>query len=109
MIKKMINLKYPFLLSLIEVLKKMENVNFVVKMQEEADKNFENVKETLKGLYEVLKINLSDDDIYYKVGLDNIEALYKNVLELLLNDYGTRQLMKKLKNSELDLEINLDE
>ena len=86
----------------------MENMNFVVKMQENADKNFENIKEALKGLYEILNINLSDDDIYYKVGLDNIEALYKNVLELLLNDYGTRQLMKKLRNSELDLEINLD-
>ena len=87
----------------------MENINFVVKKQEETDKNFENIKESLKGLYEILKINLSDDDIYYKIGLDNIEALYTNVLELLLNDYGTRQLMKKLKNSELDLEINLDE
>ena len=87
----------------------MENMNFVIKMKEDADKNFENVKEAIKGLYEILKINISDDDIYYKIGLDNIEALYKNFLELLLNDYGARQLMKKLKNSELDLEINLDE
>ncbi len=87
----------------------MENMNFVVNLQSKADKNFENIKESIKGLYQILKISC-DDDVFCKMGLDNLEALYKNLLELLLNDYGLRQLMKKLKNSDEEfLTINLEE
>ena len=49
------------------------------------------------------------DDTFYKIGQENIEALYKNLLELLFNDYGARQLMKKLKNSDEEfLTIDLE-
>jgi len=87
----------------------MENINFVVNQQNKADKNFENIKESIRGLYQILKISC-DDDAFCKMGLDNLEALYKNLLELLLNDYGARQLMKKLKNSDEEfLTIDLEE
>ncbi|MFX1315559.1 MAG: hypothetical protein ACFE9T_06810 [Promethearchaeota archaeon] len=86
----------------------MENMNFVVNLQSKADKNFENIKESIKGLYQILKISC-DDDTFCKMGLDNLEACYSNLIELLLNDYGTRQLMKKLKNSEICLDINLED
>ena len=87
----------------------MENINFVVNKQSKADENFENIKESIRGLYQILKIS-SDDDAFCKMGLDNLEALYRNLLELLLNDYGARQLMKKLKNSDEEfLTIDLEE
>jgi hypothetical protein len=87
----------------------MENINFVVNRQSKADENFENIKESIRGLYQILKISC-DDDSFCKMGLDNLEALYRNLLELLLNDYGVRQLMKKLKNADEEfLTINLEE
>jgi len=87
----------------------MENMNFVVKLQTKADENFENIKESIKGLYQILKMSC-DDDTFCKMGLDNLEALYRNLLELLLNDYGARQLIKKLKNSDEEfLTIELEE
>ena len=70
--------------------------------------NFENIKECIKGLFEILKINLIHDNIYFQIGQDNIEALYQNLLELMTNDLGTNEFMKKLKKSEIDLDLPLD-
>ena len=70
--------------------------------------NFENIKECIQGLYEILKINLSHEIIYFQVGQDNLEALYQNLLELMVNDIGTIEFMKKLKNAEIDLDLPLD-
>ncbi|MFW9949403.1 MAG: hypothetical protein ACFFKA_04695 [Candidatus Thorarchaeota archaeon] len=77
--------------------------------KEKAEKNFENIKDALKGLYEILDLSLSKDDIYYEVGKDNVTAIYKNLIELLFNDFGLRQLLKKIQNSELDLNIMLNQ
>ncbi len=70
--------------------------------------NFENIKECIQGLYEVLKINLSHENIYFQVGQDNLEALYQNLLELMINELGTIEFMKRLKNAEIDLDLPLD-
>ncbi len=79
------------------------------KSKEKAEKNFKNIKAAVKGLYEILDLSLSEDDFYYEVGKDNITAIYKNLIELLLNEYGLRQLLKKIQNSEVDLNIVLNE
>lgn len=70
--------------------------------------NFENIKECIQGIYQVLKINLSYENIYFQIGQDNMEALYQNLLELMINDVGTIEFMKKLKNAEIDLDLPLD-
>ena len=70
--------------------------------------NFHNIKECIKGLYDILKISNSNDNIYFELGVDNIEALYENLLELLVNESGTGEFMKKIKRSEIDLDIPLD-
>jgi len=70
--------------------------------------NFENIKECIQGIYEVLKINLSPKNIYFQIGQDNMEALYQNLLELMVNNVGTIEFMKKLKNAEIDLDLPLD-
>jgi len=79
------------------------------KSKEKAEKSFENIKDAVKGLYEILDLSLSEDDFYYEAGKDNITAIYKNLIELFLNEYGLRQLLKKIQNSEVDLNIVLNE
>ena len=41
------------------------------------------------------------------MGQDNIEALYENLLELMVNESGTIEFMKKLKTAEVDLDLPL--
>ncbi|MFX1570870.1 MAG: hypothetical protein ACFFCV_21230 [Promethearchaeota archaeon] len=87
----------------------MNSSKYAVRSTEKAEKNFENIKDAIKGLYEILDLSLSKDDFYYEAGKDNITAIYKNLVELLLNDYGLRHLLKKIQNSEVDLNIVLNE
>lgn len=79
------------------------------KSKEKAEKNFENIKDALKGLYEILDLSVIEDDFYYEAGKDNIKAIYANLIELFLNEFGLRQLLKKIQNSEVDLNIVLNE
>ena len=80
----------------------------VFESTKQAITNFENIKECIQGLYEILKINLSHESIYFHMGQDNMEALYQNLLELMVNELGTIEFMKKLKNAEIDLDLPLD-
>ncbi|MFX1399479.1 MAG: hypothetical protein ACFFAS_20835 [Promethearchaeota archaeon] len=83
--------------------------NYTKDATKKAFKNFEKIKASLKGLYEIININLNEDDIYFEAANDNLTGLYRNLLELLLNDYGLRQFTKRLRNSEVDLNIVLNE
>jgi hypothetical protein len=86
----------------------MNNMDDVFEFTKQSLTNFENIKECIQGIYEVLKINLSHENIYFQIGQDNLEALYQNLLELMVNDLGTIEFMKKLKNAEIDLDLPLD-
>ncbi|MFX1276767.1 MAG: hypothetical protein ACFFBP_14475 [Promethearchaeota archaeon] len=85
--------------------------SYTIKATEKAEKNFANIQESIKGLYEILSINLEDidDNFYFQAGEDNLMGLYRNLVELLSNEYGLRQFIKKLKKSEIDLNITLNE
>jgi hypothetical protein len=85
----------------------MSQTNFTNDMIEKAEQNFTNIKESIKGLYEILNINFSENDFYNQIGQDNLIALYQNLIELLLNEYGLRKIIKKLGNSELTINIPL--
>ncbi|TFG04162.1 MAG: hypothetical protein EU539_11360 [Promethearchaeota archaeon] len=74
---------------------------------DQAIKNFENVKEALKGIYEILNINISEKDVYFKLASDNIIALYQNFLEMVMNDNSAKIIKRKLKNCELEADIPL--
>ena len=80
----------------------------VFESTKQAITNFENIKECIQGIYEVLKINLSQESIYFQIGQDNMEALYQNLLELMINELGTIEFMRLLKNAEIDLDLPLD-
>ena len=86
----------------------MEKTDIVYESTKKALINFENIKDCIRGLYEVLKITLPSEDIYHKIGQDNIEHLYENILELMVNEIGTVEFMKKLKSAEVDLDLPLD-
>ena len=86
----------------------MANVKNVYESTKKALSNFENIKECIQGLFEILKIALSSENIYFNMGQDNIEALYENLLELMLNDLGTIEFMKKLRSAEINLDLPLD-
>ncbi|MHA1148907.1 MAG: hypothetical protein ACTSR8_11775 [Promethearchaeota archaeon] len=83
--------------------------NFTAELEDKAEQNFENIKEAIKGLYNILNITLTekDDEYYYNAGLDNLKGLYQNLLELMLNDFGARRFMKRLRNSEIEIDIPL--
>lgn len=87
----------------------MVEINYSYKGTQKAIKNFENIKKSIKGLYEIINFNLTDDDIYFKTATDNLTGLYQNFLELLLNNDGLKQVVKKIKNAELELDIPLNE
>ncbi len=87
---------------------KMKNTDVIYKSTRKAIINFEKIKECIQGLYEVLKISLPSEDMYFKMGQDNIEHLYENLLELMVNEIGTVEFMKKLKSSEIDMDLPLD-
>ena len=85
---------------------------FSNKLTEQAFKNFENIKESLKGLFEILSLTANEseeNELYYNLGIDNISGLYENFLELMFNDFGARKVMKALRNSEIDLAIPLND
>ena len=86
----------------------MADADVVYESTKKALNNFENIKECIQGLYEILKITLSSENTYFNMGQDNIEALYENFLELMINELGTVEFMKKLKSAEVDLDLPLD-
>ncbi len=86
----------------------MSNGDIVYESTKKALNNFENIKECIQGLYEILQITLTSENTYFNMGQDNIEALYENLLELMVNELGTVEFMKKLKGAEVDLDLPLD-
>jgi len=78
------------------------------KLETQAEKNFKNIQKSIKGLFEILEITLSDKDFYLEAGKENLTGLYRNLVELFLNEYGYRKLVKKIKESKLDINIKLE-
>ncbi|MFW9946661.1 MAG: hypothetical protein ACFFDX_07510 [Candidatus Odinarchaeota archaeon] len=85
----------------------MQNKDMILESTKKALVNFENIKECIQGLYELFKIILPNNSIYLQMGQDNIKALYQNFIELMVNELGTKEFMKKIKSSEIDLDIPL--
>ena len=73
--------------------KKIENVDQVFEMYEE-------IRESLAGLKEILKINFLEKDFYYQAGMDNLEALDRNVLEILKAASSDREVRIRLREME---------
>ena len=78
----------------------------IISSTEKAVVSFDKIKESLKGLLDILRIvSPSDKDIYFQLGKDNIIVLYHNLIDLILNEDGVKQLKRKFKDSEVKLDI----
>jgi len=64
--------------------------------------NYENIRESLKGIDEILKINFLENNLYYKLAMDNLKAVHENVLNLLKHTYSPREVRIKLREIEYE-------
>ncbi|MFX0147298.1 MAG: hypothetical protein ACFE8E_06075 [Candidatus Hodarchaeota archaeon] len=85
----------------------MESEDRIFESTKKAIINFEKIKYCVQGLSDILKIVLVDDNIYFQMAQDNIEALYQNFIELMVNEVGTKEFMRKIKSAEVDLDMLL--
>ncbi|MFW9948590.1 MAG: hypothetical protein ACFFKA_00520 [Candidatus Thorarchaeota archaeon] len=82
---------------------------FTKESSQNAIENFNNIKDAIEGLYMILRIiTKEENEPFIKMGMDNIGTLYQSFLKLIFNDYGLRKLIKKIKSSELRLDIPLE-
>ncbi|MBD3197618.1 MAG: hypothetical protein GF317_21365 [Candidatus Lokiarchaeota archaeon] len=86
----------------------MLNTKVDAELTKKAEDSFENIKETIKGIYNILDFTLDKDDVYFQMGIDNVTSLYQNLLELLTNEEGLKEFMKKFRKSEVEIDIPLD-
>ncbi len=85
--------------------------NFTYDATRKAEENFRRIQEAIKGMYDIISVNFSDfeQEIFLEAGEENLIGLYNNLIELLTNDYGLRQLTKKIYRSEITLDLVLNE
>ena len=73
-----------------------------VKKLEDAMKSYEKVRESLTGLYEIIKINFSNKDFFYKAAIDNLKALNENIINILKQSNSPREVRMRLRELEFD-------
>jgi hypothetical protein len=76
-------------------------------LEEDAWEYYDKVKDALNGLFEVLNVALDPDNILYKCGVDNLEALKNGLIDLLMKDYDTLELQDTLRRIEFDVKKSL--
>lgn len=76
-------------------------------LEGQASKNFENIRKSVTGLLEILNITLSnnENEFYFDLALENIDGLYQNFLELILNEQGLPKFLRKLRHSDIEVGI----
>ena len=77
------------------------------KKLEDAMKSYENVRESLTGLYEIININFNKNDFFYKAAIDNLKALNENIIEILKHSNNPREVRMRLRELEFG-EINAE-
>ena len=77
------------------------------KKLEDAMKSYENVRESLTGLYEIININFNKKDFFYKAAIDNLKALNENIIEILKHSNNPREVRMRLRELEFD-EIDVE-
>ncbi|MFX1326712.1 MAG: hypothetical protein ACFE91_01025 [Promethearchaeota archaeon] len=74
---------------------------------EDAWEYYDKVRDALYGLFEILNLALDPDSVYYKCGVDNLEALKNSLIDLLMKDYDTLDLQDTLRKIEFNLKKSL--
>lgn len=65
-------------------------------------RNYKNVRKSLIGLYEIIKINFNEEDFYYQASLDNLKALNNNIIAILKHSFTPQEVRIRLRDIEFD-------
>ncbi len=63
---------------------------------------YNNIRECISGLSEILNINFQENNIYRQIGIDNLKNLHENVVEILKHTSAPREVRIKLREIEYD-------
>jgi len=63
---------------------------------------YDNIRECISGLSEILNINFQESNIYRQVGMDNLKALHENIVEILKEAITPREVRIRLRELEFD-------
>jgi len=74
---------------------------------DKAWEHYEKIRDSLNGLYEILNINLDNENIFYQCAVDNLEILKETIIELLKKDYNPTEIKIKLRELEFDMKKTL--
>ncbi len=75
---------------------------------EDAMDNYERIRSSLKGLYDIVKIVFNEKDFYYLAAIDNLKGLNESLIEILKDSHSPREVRMRLREIEFD-EIEFDE
>lgn len=66
------------------------------------DEEYKKIRESLSGLKDIFKINLLENNIYYKCANDNLESIHETIISLLKHMYSPREVRMRLREIEYD-------
>lgn len=69
--------------------------------------HYEKIRDSLNGLYEILNMNLDEENIFYKCAVDNLEILKETIIDLLKKDYNPTEIKIKMRELEFDMKKHL--
>jgi len=69
--------------------------------------HYEKIRDSLNGLYEILNMNLDEENIFYKCAVDNLEILKETIIDLLKKDYNPTEIKIKMRELEFDMKKNI--
>jgi hypothetical protein len=74
---------------------------------DKAWEHYEKIRDSLNGLYEILNMNLDEENIFYQCAVDNLEILKETIIDLLKKDYNPTEIKIKLRELEFDMKKTL--
>ena len=74
---------------------------------DKAWEHYEKIRDSLNGLYEILNMNLDEENIFYKCAVDNLEILKETIIDLLKKDYNPTEIKIKMRELEFDMKKNI--
>lgn len=74
---------------------------------DKAWEHYEKIRDSLNGLYEILNMNLDEENIFYQCAVDNLEILKDTIIDLLKKDYNPAEIKIKLRELEFDMKKTL--
>jgi len=63
---------------------------------------YNNIRECISGLSEILNINFQENNIFRQVGMDNLKTLHENLVEILKQTSAPREVRIRLREIEFD-------